>query len=135
MGEKFSAFALASTPALGRVADAPNDAVGASPGGAPGDCRGATGRRMELRAKDEPTAGGSAPSAGRPSEKVVMPELLTWKEVAAALRLSDAATAREVRAHLQRLGVPIVRLNPKSWRVRRDALAAAIERAECEAGS
>lgn len=85
-------------------------------------------KRKRARERVDRAAGGDAPAAGSPP----FPALLTPREVAALLRMEDRYDGdfRPLRAALERLEVPVIWLNGKHWRVRRDALLRALDRAE-----
>jgi hypothetical protein len=91
---------------------------------------------MDERARDREgvNAGGSAPAPGghfSHESPAALPELLTWQEVATFLRLRNKSA---VDSALAELGVGMVRLSRKTWRVRRDSLLRAVEASERRAG-
>lgn len=79
------------------------------------------------------TAGGSAPAPGDLLSRASgLPELLTIREVADFLRIRNKRPA--VDSALAEIGVGMVRLSRRVWRVRRDSLLRALEASERRAG-
>lgn len=88
---------------------------------------------------DTPKAGqgadGRTPSVGVSFAGDDLPELLTLREVSDVLRVSAQWHYQTTEAVLGRLGVPILELGPKTRRVRKSDLIAALDRAAGGAGT